>query len=565
LTRLFRRMEIPQVPSQDAAFTRPLEPLTPSIEERRPRKTQRQHLLPPEVVPYGGTTRKTTMVANTLRQGIEATITEAKRTEEILKDFAHRFDTFTAEYTTQQDQHIAEDISEVMGQALVIYYQNKYGTQRVPHSTHAPDASKSMSYAEKARKGSTMKTQVQPSSARPKKPSTKQSSVSRADLRILVTVPSTELHQREESYVLRKRLANTIPDLSLAKVPEVTPTRTGWAIKLADIATRDALMSENNRSQLLGVFRGLKAATPENWVSYAVPNVPSSFIGVFDPRETVLVTEQLVAEEVFTQVGETPVRCAVSKNGTDPTTAKATWIVSFKKTVKPFCLFNSTCIGRLIKPKIKITHHINGCQGWCNPLKCNRLSRCNNCSMPLNAHEGPAGTLCTAPTKCANCFSPHKSGHGSCPAAPKVRSGCIVKPTKNELKNIRSAGLLATRTALKARASIQDNSLSPSSSTGSSLDAQRQTSSPSPDQPRTSRKRGGQRVTEYEQDRSFSRPARGCKPIGSMNLPELSRKSFARKSPISQQSQQPNPFAPLISKELSEEDMDLDADTEESS
>lgn len=563
-------MEIPQPPSQDAAFTRPLEPVTPSIEERRPRKTQRQHLLPPEVVPYGGRTRKTTMVASTLRQGIEATITEAKRTEEILKDFAHRFDAFSAEYTTQQDQNIAEDISEVMGQALVTYYQNKYGTRRVPHSTHASDASKTISYAEKARQGSTIKPRVQPSSARAKKPTTKQSPVSRADLRILVTVPSTELHQREECYVLRKRLANAIPDLSLTKVLEVAPTRTGWAIKLADIATRDALMSENNRSLLLGVFRGLKAATPENWVSYAVPNVPSSFIGVFDPRETVLVTEQLVADEVFTQVGETPLRCAVSKNGTDPTTAKATWIISFKKAVKTFHLFNSTCIGRLIKPKIKITHHINGCQGWCNPLKCNRLSRCNNCSMPLNAHEGPAGTLCTVPTKCANCFGPHKSGHGSCPAAPKVRSGVIVKPTKTQLKDIRLAGLLATRAALKARSGTRDSSVSLSSSTGNPPNgvqvnsSQRRTSSPSPDQPHNSRKRGGQRVTEHEQERSSSRPARACKPTGPMNLPELSRKSFARKTPASRQSQQSNPFAPLASKESFEEDMELVADTEES-
>jgi hypothetical protein len=46
-------------------------------------------------------------------------------------------------------------------------------------------------------------------------------------------------------------------------------------------------------------------------------------------------------EEAFNQIGETPVRCNMSRHGANPIIGKASWIISFKKKVQPFHIFNT--------------------------------------------------------------------------------------------------------------------------------------------------------------------------------------------------------------------------------
>lgn len=192
-------MEAPQ-PPQDASHTRPLDPTSPIAGERRPKRTQRQHMLPPEVVPYGGTARKTTTVANALHQGIEATITKAKRTEEILREFASISDNFAARYTAQLDQNVADDIAQTIGQALVVYYQNKFGTQRATPHIHASNAFKNVSYADQVRKRVATAPITTSTGVPLKEAPTKQ--LPRDDNRILVTIPTEGQLHRENSYIL---------------------------------------------------------------------------------------------------------------------------------------------------------------------------------------------------------------------------------------------------------------------------------------------------------------------------------------------------------------------------
>lgn len=282
------------------------------------------------------------------------------------------------------------------------------------------------------------------------------------------------------------------------------------------------------------------------------------------------MTEELVAGEVLNQVGESPLRCSISKNGTNPAISTATWIVSFKKEVKPFYLFDATSTARFIKPKIRITHHINGCQGWCNPIKCQRLLRCNNCGRPTSTHEGPTGASCTAHMKCANCLGPHQAGYEKCPAKPRVQGKRVVKPTKRELRLVRSAGLLATRAATQARQNQEQASTdtrTPETRTSSpdTVAGLIPQSSPSPCPPCTQAVilKRGHRVEEYERAGSASRPTRQCKPTSSLNLPELSRISTGRvgkKASKTPQLQSPNLYSSLGE----EDDMDVDSNSSRS-
>lgn len=549
-------LSYPRLPgAQNADFTRPLDPSTPSIGDRRLKRAQVGHNHAPEPVPYGGTTRRTTTAAAALREGIEASIAEATRTAEILQDFAKRTDAFASGYKTQKDQQIAEAISKAVARSLVAFYQASFAPTRTttpPPAYHAP---KNASYASMA-KASNKKPQN--SEGQPtKNPLPKPAQRSRADHRILVTMHSTVLLKgREEAFILRRRLVERIEGLSLAQIPVISPTKSGWALLPADLASRDLLLAEANQPVVLEALGGFKMSIPEVWYDYAVPSIPSAFRGI---DGEVRVDQDLVLDEAFNQTGETPVRCDISRHGASAVTGKATWVVSFKKKVKPFHLFNTWSQARLIEKKPRITRHaIGGCQGWCNPVKCTKAPLCGNCGDKMEGHDGPSGENCQHKAKCANCHGPHKASHDNCPAKPRTNNGSIIRPTKTELRNIRQAGRLAALAAA-GRVPARSTSTPPASAEGTDPNAHgTQTSlssspslspSPSPSSQLQGAKRNlkGHRIHEYENasinsarassstpssrvtsnaTTSSGRPARTTVNQQSLNLRELSKKSL---------------------------------------
>lgn len=571
--RSFEGME-PDQPPQHAGHTRPLEPSSPTIGDR-PRKTQRKKDLPPVVIPYGEAQRTTNTVASTLLQGIEATVTESRRVEEILKDFATEFDAFSATYKTQRDQYIADEISKTVGAALIEYYQQKFGTARAIKPPQAPHAPRPSSYAEKV-KSNNSQPQVPRNAA--KNVPTKTSQVSREEKRVLVVLSQNALLRREGTYILKRRLLSEVPGLLPASVTSITPTSTGWAIHLADLASRDALVSDTNLPRVLKSFDGVQAFIPEHWFNYAVTNVPISFTSIVPNMEAIEVTPQLVAEEVLTTTGESPVRCTMSRHGVNPMTRRATWIISFKKEMRSFRLFSPECTSHFIERRPKITHHSNGCQGWCNPLKCYRAARCNNCGDLVDSHQdGPMNAQCTRATRCAMCHGPHKAGEDKCPARPRSWQGRIVRPSKEQLRGIRAAS------ALVANAAARTRTTSPEDPTNGGCPA-----SPSPIP--NPRKRGGAAVTAHEGGATASqaprpsripsqsqssvptqtaRPDRQAKPQGSLNYVQIRNRSESRAHATPQSSQasqastnSTNRFTPLSSPEDGSMELDTPSNSQ---
>src|SRR2546423_1328451 len=57
-------------------------------------------------------------------------------------------------------------------------------------------------------------------------------------------------------FTLRHELCSKITDLTLAMIPKITPTMTGWAIEPVDLTTRDLLATQENTEIIIRIFRG---------------------------------------------------------------------------------------------------------------------------------------------------------------------------------------------------------------------------------------------------------------------------------------------------------------------
>jgi hypothetical protein len=116
------------------------------------------------------------------------------------------------------------------------------------------------------------------------------------DKRLLVTVEPGALLQRLEPFALRQELSARITGLTLASILTIAPTRTGWAITLADLTIRDLLMNEENAKTILSIFKALAIKQPKVWYNYAVLGVPSTIHQLIGG--TLTNTAELVSEEV---------------------------------------------------------------------------------------------------------------------------------------------------------------------------------------------------------------------------------------------------------------------------
>src|SRR5438045_5583920 len=82
----------------------------------------------------------------------------------------------------------------------------------------------------------------------------------REDRQLLVPVEHSTLLNRPEPFALRQELCAKITGITLASIPLITPTRTGWAITPSNLKTRD-LLTTRRTPRLLCEFC---AARPSN-------------------------------------------------------------------------------------------------------------------------------------------------------------------------------------------------------------------------------------------------------------------------------------------------------------
>ena len=174
------------------------------------------------------------------------------------------------------------------------------------------------------------------------------------------------LLNRPEPFALCQELCRTT-GLSLAAIPQIAPTRTGWAITPADCTMRDLLTLQENTEVIICILQGTAMRQPETWFNYAIPGAPTTMHQLLGG--ITINTAELVAEEAEAQTKAKPVSCHPSRYRVNPLTGQIMWIVSFLAPVCLFRLFNASKLSNPIEQRAPITCHNLGCQGYCN---CNR-------------------------------------------------------------------------------------------------------------------------------------------------------------------------------------------------
>lgn len=66
-----------------------------------------------------------------------------------------------------------------------------------------------------------------------------------------------------------------------------------------DVATRDVVITKDNHQQAISALKGVSAAIPKEWSTYAILRVPASFLSIMGLANMINVDENLVREEVL--------------------------------------------------------------------------------------------------------------------------------------------------------------------------------------------------------------------------------------------------------------------------
>ena len=534
--------------SQNADFTHPQDPQTPTNLNRAAKRQQKalNHVAPPRL-DYGTSSNACTTASKAISSQLEAFEREARIQRDVMHSFGSTVDQFVSAYNNPDERQFAQSICE----KVVTYITNSLyaessnfvpiSIKKASNGSSLSSSSKSVTFADLAKTLKNSGANIRPAK-HDKPPGSAPTSTSggvsvrssassasfkgpsgahKVDRRLLVTCEPWTLHNREQPFMLRQALVSKVSGITLASVPLVMPTRTGWAITPSDLTVRDLLSTEENTKHVLSTFKGTGLKRPEVWFNYAIPNVPTSF---FAPEGGLVpVDAKLVSEEVAAQTTVEPTNCRPSRHGADPHSGRITWIVSFLAPTRPFRLFNTSELARQIDKKTPISRHTPGCQGFCNPSKCTRYARCSTCSVRIDQHTGLSGEECTGKPRCANCHGPHTADHEHCPAAPRRKNGKLIKPTKKELDTIRKFGDRDFKDAHTAReTTTAPSSQLPPQAQGPETDAmtaQRGT------------KRKGATVTAYEKQ-SSSTPA-GPARTETPNRPKASTQLSSSAPPAS--------------------------------
>ena len=525
----------PNSSTQSADFTRPQEPPSPPNLNRTAKRHQRAlDVHPPPRLDLGGGANISNTASSAIGGRLDAIEREAKIQRTVMHDFASTVDKFVSSYQQPEKRTFAQDMCDKIVSFLTTSLSAGISSTHIQSQFSGASTPTFAGIAKTLKNtGVDFHTTKGPSSSFPGRtsvlnsgdaslPVAKGTSPKQEDRRLLVSVEPGTLLQRPEPFALRQELCSKVKGLTLARVPSIAPTRTGWAITPSDFTTRDLLSIPENSKIIMQILHGTAVKQPETWYNYAVPGVSAAMHQLFSGPIT--CTTELVTEEVMAQTHERPVSCRPSRHGVNLLTGKITWIVSFLKPVRPFRLFNSSELSKLINKKPTIVRHDPGCQGFCNPAKCSRYARCSICSTRIDQHIGPPNINCTAKAKCANCHGPFPAGHQHCPATPKRKSGIIIRPTKKELDAIRRHGDREFRNLHNPA----DND------TSQDLQSQPQEQSIGTNTAgRTKRKRGSV-VTAYENAASQVTPSQSLSQI-STQLPS----SHSQRSTVSRQNFNP--------------------------
>jgi hypothetical protein len=249
------------------------------------------------------------------------------------------------------------------------------------------------------------------------------------DLRVFARLGADQTADMSRSFAVRTHIADKL-GIARSRIPQAHPCKTGWAIRTADIATRDLLAER--QAEWASDISAQTVETRQEWYTYAVRGCPRRFNNIFGDA---IDDEKAIRDEVATQTGQTPERVTTSKQDSDQRPTR-TLIISFAKEVKHhWRLFGTTNYARLIT-KTSPPKQCDNCWDYHSRYSCGRQARCKNCG-----RTGHALDTCAAAQQCANCLGPHAVDFPQCPARPKKANGVFHSLTKSEKSLVRVMGI----------------------------------------------------------------------------------------------------------------------------
>ncbi|OAQ74383.1 ribonuclease H-like protein [Purpureocillium lilacinum] len=193
------------------------------------------------------------------------------------------------------------------------------------------------------------------------------------DLRVFARLGAGQTADISRSFAVRTHIADKL-GIDQSRIPQAHPCKTGWAIRAADLATRDFLTER--QTEWASDISAEIVETRQEWYKYAVQGCSRRLNNIFGEA---IDDEKAIRDEVATQTGQTPVMVITAKEDSDQSPTR-TLIISFAKEVKHYWrLFDTTSYARRIT-KTRPPKQCDNCWDYHSRYSCGRQPRCKNCA-----------------------------------------------------------------------------------------------------------------------------------------------------------------------------------------
>lgn len=254
---------------------------------------------------------------------------------------------------------------------------------------------------------------------------------SKEDRRVIIRLGTDHEARKASPFELRQKIQQLIPDKTL--IADVWTVPSGVAILAPSPAKAATLLQY--KEAIENRFGNANVERQETWTTFVVGPIPKKLRGLdglYDPFDGLLQDELAPIRDIVPIRHVTWTRRSLND---EPFGNIRICVPEIKASKFPsrLRLFGEAVSVQRIKKRSQITT-CDKCYGFHATRTCARPAKCKDCG--TEAHDGP----CKMPAKCLNCRGPHSSVDVSCPARPRRKNGVLIRPTYNQLQQIRLAG-----------------------------------------------------------------------------------------------------------------------------
>ncbi|RSL76869.1 hypothetical protein CDV31_017355, partial [Fusarium ambrosium] len=219
--------------------------------------------------------------------------------------FCHSFDTTAAQFTTGPSAQLAKDLARELTRICMTLVNGQPQQEHLNQA--APRQPRPLSYAEALSRGHT--TRAAQERGRPGDPQRQQKTtnvnngIPSNDIRVFIRLHAQSPACNSESFSIRSHITSLLK-LELNAIPQATRTKTGWAIRPADLGVQHKILGAE--ATIRSALGAEKVEPGQKWHTYVIPNIPRR-IQLLGPDAEVVEIDKLIPGEVKAQAGLDPI------------------------------------------------------------------------------------------------------------------------------------------------------------------------------------------------------------------------------------------------------------------